>query len=79
MLVDGQHFSVGSSNFDYRSFRYQFEIMVSGKDQEVIELLSDHLQETEAQCIPFKYDVWKHRGNVTKLMEWLMFPFRKLF
>jgi cardiolipin synthase len=79
VLVDKQRFSVGSSNFDYRSFRYQFEIMVSGKDQEVIKLLSDHLQETEAQCIPFKYDVWKHRGNITKFVEWLMFPIRKLF
>jgi cardiolipin synthase len=79
MLVDGQRFSVGSSNFDYRSFRYQFEIMVSGKDSEVIELLSDHLRVTETQCIPFDYDVWKNRGNITKFMEWLMFPFRKLF
>ncbi|MDR0437752.1 MAG: phospholipase D-like domain-containing protein [Bacteroidales bacterium] len=79
VLVDNRRFSVGSSNFDYRSFRYQFEMMVSGKDQEVIKLLSDHLHKTEAQCIPFDYNVWKHRGNITKFMEWLMFPFRKLF
>jgi cardiolipin synthase len=79
MLVDGRRFSVGSSNFDYRSFRYQFEIMVSGKDKEVIRLLSDHLKETETRCIPFNYEVWKHRGNVDKLIESLLFPFRKLF
>jgi cardiolipin synthase len=79
MLVDRQRFSIGSSNFDYRSFRYQFEIVVSGKDQEIIKLLSEHLQETESHCIPFKYDVWKHRGGVNKFLEWLMFPIRKLF
>ena len=79
MLVDGQRFSVGSSNFDYRSFRYQYEIMISGKDQEVAKLLSDHLLETEAQCVPFQYEVWKNRGAITKFVEWLMFPFRKLF
>ena len=79
MLVDGQRFSVGSSNFDYRSFRYQFEIMISGKDQEVVRLLSDHLQKTEAQCVPFDYEVWENRGTITKFVEWLMFPIRKLF
>jgi cardiolipin synthase len=79
MLVDGQRFSVGSTNFDYRSFRYQFEIVVSGKDQEVTELLSEHLRATESQCVPFHYETWKNRGNITKFMESLMFPFRKLF
>ena len=79
MLIDGQRFSVGSSNFDYRSFRYQFEIMISGKDEDIVKLLKEHLQETESHCIPFKYEVWKHRGSITKLAEWLMFPIRKLF
>ena len=79
MLVDGQRFSVGSSNFDYRSFRYQFEMMISGKDQNIINLLTEHLRETEAHCIPFKYDVWRSRGAIVKFTEWLMFPIRKLF
>ena len=79
MLVDGSRFSVGSSNFDYRSFRYQFEIMVSGTDQDTIRLLTEHLNETESQCVPFKYEVWKHRGAIVKFVEWLMFPIRKLF
>jgi cardiolipin synthase len=79
MLVDKQRFSVGSSNMDYRSFRYQYEMMVSGKDETIVELLIDHLQETESHCIPFKYEVWKHRGGITKLVEWLLFPIRKLF
>jgi phosphatidylserine/phosphatidylglycerophosphate/cardiolipin synthase-like enzyme len=79
MLVDGQRFSVGSSNFDYRSFRYQFELMVSGKDPHIIELLTNYLKDTETHCIPFKYDVWKSRGTIVKFTEWLMFPIRKLF
>jgi cardiolipin synthase len=79
MMVDGGRFSIGSANFDYRSFRYQFEIVVSGKDKEVIELLSDHLKTTEENCIPFDYETWKHRGNMMKFAEGLMFPFRKLF
>ncbi len=79
ILVDAQRFSVGSSNFDYRSFRYQFEMMVSGKEEEVVDLLSDHLLQTELQCIPFDYEQWKHRGNIVKFIERLIFPFRKLF
>jgi len=79
MLVDKHRFSIGSSNFDYRSFRYQFEIMVSGTNPNVVKLLNDYLQETESHCIPFKYEVWKYRGGIVKLAEWLMFPIRKLF
>lgn len=79
ILIDNRQFSVGSANFDYRSFRYQFEMMVSGKEQEVIELLSKHLSNTENNCISFDYSMWKNRGNVMKFMEYLMFPFRKLF
>jgi cardiolipin synthase len=79
ILVDDFRFSVGSSNFDYRSFRYQFELMVSGRDKKIAELLCDHLKITETGCIPFNYEIWKHRGNITKFIELLIFPFRKLF
>ena len=79
MLVDGQRFSVGSPNFDYRSFRYQYEILVSGKNEEITKQISKHLKETESQCVPFKYEVWKNRGGAVKFVEKLMFPIRKLF
>ncbi|MEG1573034.1 MAG: phosphatidylserine/phosphatidylglycerophosphate/cardiolipin synthase family protein, partial [Bacteroidales bacterium] len=42
LLCDNKYFMIGSSNFDYRSFRYQYEIMLCGEHKEIITLLDAH-------------------------------------
>lgn len=78
MMIDNTIYAIGSSNFDYRSFRYQFEIMLLGRDKEVINLLRLHLNETLSDCLPFDYEKWTRRPGIQKFFEWLLLPLRHL-
>lgn len=78
MMIDQELFSIGSSNFDYRSFRYMFEMIVIGRHPEVIRQLSDHIAGTIKQSIPFDYEKWLQRPGIEKAVEWLLIPFRHL-
>ncbi len=79
MVVDRHTFLFGSSNFDYRSFRYQFEIGLKGCEPELLNLLQQHFDDIEEQSILFDYDEWKSRSGIDKLFETLMLPIRRLF
>lgn len=79
VLVDDEIFAIGSSNFDYRSFRYQHEIMLFGRNTEIVSQLRAHIDQTLSMCIPFNYDTWRTRPLFEKIMGWLLTPFRHLF
>lgn len=78
LLIDDETFSVGSANFDYRSFRYQYEISLIGKDETILSLLQDHLRQSIRYCRPFDYTKWKKRSTIEKIIENLLLPFRYL-
>jgi len=78
MLVDGKTFTLGSANFDYRSFRYQMEIILVGKDTEVIKQIKDHISSCLNNSEPFDYDYWLKRPFMQRFFEWLYLPFRHL-
>lgn len=78
LLIDNEIYSIGSPNFDYRSFRYQHEIVMIGKDQTTIEQISDHINETLRNSEAFSYEEWLARSSVQKFFEWLILPFRHL-
>jgi cardiolipin synthase len=78
MVIDNETFALGSSNFDYRSFRYMHEIMLIGKDSQVISLLKSHIVKTLESCEPFNYDKWKNRPVFHKILERILIPFRHL-
>lgn len=78
MLVDDEQFAIGSSNFDYRSFRYMLEIMVFGTDPDICAQFKTHIEETLKQSEPFVYGSWKKRPLINKFFEWLLLPFRHL-
>ncbi len=77
-LVDRQLFAIGSANFDYRSFRYMFEIMLFGKNREIASQIATHVEETTRQTVPFVYEQWQNRPPIEKFFEWLLLPFRHL-
>lgn len=79
IIVDGECFSIGSSNFDYRSFRYMHEIVLLGKEPGIIKLIQNHISETLEDCLEFDYEKWKRRPLIQKLFEWILLPFRHLF
>lgn len=79
MMIDRKRFFIGSSNFDYRSFRFQFEIGLGGEDPEIVTLLKQHYKNVETHSSLFDYSLWEKRSGIDKLMEWLIMPFRKWF
>ncbi|VAW28086.1 Cardiolipin synthetase [hydrothermal vent metagenome] len=77
-LTDKKNFGIGSANFDYRSFRYMFEIMLFGDQIEIAKQVTRHVEETRKFTIPFVYEQWKNRPPIEKFFEWLLLPFRHL-
>lgn len=78
ILVDDEVFSIGSPNFDYRSFRYMHEIVIIGREPEVVKQLREHIDTILKDCIPFDYEKWRHRPRFSKVIEWFLLPFRHL-
>jgi cardiolipin synthase A/B len=78
LLIDNRIFSIASANFDYRSFLYQHEIALIGKDIDILGQLQDHVQETLNNSEEFSYDVWLKRPLIEKIFERLLVPFRHL-
>lgn len=77
-LIDRERYAIGSSNFDYRSFRYQHEIIVSGKHLDIVQQLHYHIQSTIENTIAFDYENWLKRPKIQKFFEVLLLPFRHL-
>ncbi|MDL2261905.1 phosphatidylserine/phosphatidylglycerophosphate/cardiolipin synthase family protein [Bacteroidales bacterium OttesenSCG-928-I21] len=78
-LVDDNKFVMGSSNFDYRSFRFMHEINLCGKNSEIISLIKKHIGESASESIPFNYEKWENRRLSTKIIERLLVPLRHFF
>ncbi|RLD61654.1 MAG: hypothetical protein DRJ05_02100, partial [Bacteroidetes bacterium] len=78
LLIDNKLFSIGSPNFDYRSFRYMHEIALVGSRPEIVAMIRNHIDKTIESCEPFNYEVWKQRPMIQKFFEWLLLPFRHL-
>ena len=78
MLIDNRIFSIASANFDYRSFLYQHEIALIGKDIDILGQLQDHVQETLSNSEEFSYDAWLKRPLIEKIFERVLVPFRHL-
>lgn len=78
MMIDREIFAIGSSNFDYRSFRYMYEMIIVGRHPEVIRQLSEHIAGTIKHSLPFSYEKWAERPRLERLFEWMLIPFRHL-
>jgi cardiolipin synthase len=78
-LVDRCSFIIGSSNFDYRSFRFMHEINLYGNDKRVIKLLEEHINETISECDEFDYKKWQERTLIQRFFERVLIPFRHFF
>lgn len=78
MLIDKKIFAIGSSNFDYRSFRYMYEIMMIGNNKDIASQVNSHMKKTISDSITFDYNKWKNRPLINKFFEWILLPFRHL-
>ena len=78
LMIDNRIFSITSANFDYRSFRYQYEIALIGRDSSILAQLQDHIRETLANSVEFSYEAWLKRPLIEKIFERILVPFRHL-
>ena len=78
MFVDGKVFAIGSPNFDYRSFRYLYEIILVGKDPSIAQQLQEHIRLTIEESEDFDYEKYLDRPTIEKIVEWMLLPFRHL-
>lgn len=78
MLVDDIQFAIGSSNFDYRSFRYMFEIMLFGSEIDISSQIKTHIHKTLQNSSSFNYSNWTKRPLINRFFEWILLPFRHL-
>ena len=78
ILSDHKIFALGSPNFDYRSFRYMHEIIITGQDTDVVNLIERHLNETLIDCEPFDFNQWQRRPLIERAFGWVLIPFRHL-
>ncbi len=79
LLVDGETFGIGSPNIDYRSFRYQHEVMLFGTHKGIVEEVTRHITETMQNCLVFDHVSWMRRPRIEKVLGWLLLPFRHMF
>jgi len=79
ILIDGETFGLGSPNIDYRSFRYQHEVMLFGVHKGIVEDVRNHIDETLLNCIQFDHMSWMRRPRIEKVLGWLLLPFRHMF
>ena len=78
LLIDREIFSLGSPNFDYRSFRYQYEITLIGSNEDICADVHRHVLKTLSECDAFDYDKWVNRPKIERLFEWILLPLRHL-
>ncbi len=79
VMIDSETFSISSANFDYRSFRYQYELALIGKEEQILSQLREHFDSTLKYSDSFDYQAWKNRPTIDRIIEFILLPFRYLF
>jgi cardiolipin synthase len=74
MVVDRVWATVGSTNFDNRSFALNDELNVVLHDRAVAERLAAAFEADLAHARPVTYAAWRQRGLRTRLLELLVLP-----
>jgi cardiolipin synthase len=76
MVVDGIFSTVGSANFDDRSFNLNEEINLFVYDTAFAALMKDRFERDLQRCRPYTLAMWKARSLKKRLIEWIVRPIR---
>jgi cardiolipin synthase len=74
MVVDGVWATVGSTNFDHRSFALNDELNVVFYDRSVVERLGAAFESDLAHARRVTYEAWQNRGLRAKVLELFVLP-----
>jgi len=78
MTVDGVWCSIGSSNFDDRSFETNDEITVGFHDRALARRLEEIFEADRAHCIELEAGRWKKRGLVHRAKDSALYLFKEV-
>jgi cardiolipin synthase len=76
MVVDGIFSTIGSTNFDNRSFRLNDELNLTVYDADFAAALEASFRRDLARTRPYRYQDWLERGVLERAFEWAVLPFR---
>jgi cardiolipin synthase len=76
MVVDGIFSTVGSANFDERSFHLNEEINLFVYDAAFAGQMRERFERDLTKCEPYTFAMWKERPLRKRFTEWLAGPFR---
>ncbi|HCS75534.1 MAG TPA: hypothetical protein DIW17_16875 [Clostridiales bacterium] len=69
VIVDGRVASIGSANFDIRSFIYNFEINAVLYDEEAASCLERHFREDMQYCVEMTGELYEKRSYQVRFKE----------
>ena len=76
MVVDGLFATIGSTNFDNRSFRLNDEINLAVYDREIGRKLEELFEKDLTRSRLYTLQQWRDRPVKERLTELLVLPFR---
>ncbi len=71
IIIDDEIASVGSGNFDYRSFEHNYEVNTIIYDNNIANTLSEKFITNTQKCLVLDYDSYRNRPFKTKFLEGL--------
>jgi cardiolipin synthase len=75
MVVDGLFCTVGSANFDERSFHLNEELNLFVYDGAFAERMKESFRRDLSRCRPYTHAMWRERSLRKRVTEWLVKPF----
>ncbi len=76
MVVDGVFSTVGSANFDDRSFHLNEEVNLFVYDAAFAGRMRESFLRDQSRCRPYTFAIWKERSLRKRVTEWFLTPFR---
>ncbi len=76
LIIDNELVSVGSTNFDIRSFRLNDEASLNVYDIDFASSMTAVFEKDLEHAVQYSYDMWQNRPVKDKLMEKLVLPFK---
>ncbi|MFW5921334.1 MAG: phospholipase D-like domain-containing protein, partial [Polyangiales bacterium] len=77
-VIDGHWCTVGSYNLDWRSLRFNLEVVAVVEDDRVGRALEERLAQDLERATPVRLADWRYRPLGDRLLERFFFQFRKL-
>ena len=70
--------TVGTHNFDYRSWASNLEVNVAIRDRSVAQTLLDRIEADLRESIPVQLHVWRARPLLERVAEQIFYWLRRL-